>query len=175
MYRSCAQIPSSTGFTAINHCRLQSISPPQSSTAAQPRPDKIKLCTRGKASRRRNPTVACYLGRGDLAEPSHLASETRRRLPQESGLAQTAGKHQHRNIFLRAFAGPNTLLSLLLTSWMGPGKNVCLRPILPSFLKHSPQELSNSRQIGKSYFLAIPTRKGAMLYLMECLSHVLLF
>ncbi|KAF9697750.1 hypothetical protein EKO04_004484 [Ascochyta lentis] len=73
MYRSCAQIPSSTGFTAINHCRLQSISPPQSSTAAQPRPDKIKLCTRGKASRRRNPTVACYLGRGDLAEPSHLA------------------------------------------------------------------------------------------------------
>ncbi|KZM26134.1 uncharacterized protein EKO05_0010595 [Ascochyta rabiei] len=70
---SCAQISSSIGFTAINQGHLQRVSIPQSATIAQPQQDQEVRTTSG-SNQRRNPTVASYLGLGDLAEPTHLAA-----------------------------------------------------------------------------------------------------
>ncbi|KAF3053600.1 hypothetical protein E8E11_003859 [Didymella keratinophila] len=70
---SYAHTPSSPGFTAINHCSTQSSSPIQASQTSSAQPRSAIAASAGECHRRRNPTVASYLGLGDSDEPAHLA------------------------------------------------------------------------------------------------------
>lgn len=69
MYRNNTHIPSASSFTAINQG-----SSPQAPLILHTQPRPAKVTSVSKFGRRRNPTVASYLGLGDIEEPAHLVN-----------------------------------------------------------------------------------------------------
>lgn len=69
--RYAGKIPFSSSFTAINRPQDQLLTP-ESSATAPARQNQARRRAAGTARRRRNPTVAQYLGLGNVEEPAHL-------------------------------------------------------------------------------------------------------